>query len=205
MEKNRYEIAFERYLRSIRRPYLSNRQERRFLLPDGGTLKNFDDVVQRPSGEAWIVDVKGRLFPSGRSSRRYWKNWTTRDDLFGLLRWEEILNAGGSQYRDRSAFVFAYRVVGDRLPLPAERLFRDRGELFAFFVVPVKTYLGEARLVSPRWNAYEIPAARFRAIAQPVDEFFGGAPVLAANVPQRSAPALASDQTASPTLRFALS
>ena len=205
MEKNRYEIAFERYLRSIRRPYLSNRQERRFLLPDGGTLKNFDDVVQRPSGEAWIVDVKGRLFPSGRRSRRYWKNWTTRDDLLGLLRWEEILNAGGRQYRDRSAFVFAYRVVGERLPLPAERLCHDRGELFAFFVVPVKTYLGEARLISPRWNAYEIPAPRFRAIAQPVDEFFGDAPVRDDYVPLPSAHAFALAQAVSTPLRLALS
>ena len=179
MWKNRYEIAFERYLRAIRRPCLSNRQERRFLLPGGATLKNFDNIVQNVDGSAWIVDVKGRLFPSGVRSRRYWKNWTTRDDFLGLLRWEEILNAGGRQYRDRSAFVFAYRVVGARSPLPESRLFRFRGDRYAFFVVPVRTYLSEARLISPRWNTYEIPAARFREIARPADEFFVGAPVFA--------------------------
>ena len=86
MEKNRYEIAFEKYLRAIRRPFLSNRQERRLLMEDGSTLKNFDDLVQHSNGENWIVDVKGRRFPSGLRSRRYWKNWTTRDDLFGLMR-----------------------------------------------------------------------------------------------------------------------
>lgn len=172
MEKNRYEIAFERYLRFLRRPYLSNRQERRFLLDDGSTLKNFDDVVSRIDGENWIVDVKGRLFPGGRRAAKYWKNWTTRDDLVGLLKWEEILSAGGREYRDRSAFVFAYRVVGAKSPVPRDALFEDRGELFAFFVVPVKTYLREAKIVSPRWGTYEIPAKRFRQIAAPVDEFF---------------------------------
>ena len=177
MWKNRYEVAFERYMRLIQRPCLSNRQERRFLLSSGATLKNFDNIVQSVDGSAWIVDVKGRLFPSGVSSRRYWKNWTTRDDVLGLLRWEEILNAGGRQYRDRSAFVFAYRVLGSKSPLPENRLFRLRGERYAFFVVPVKTYLAEARLISPRWNAYETPTARFREIARPADEFFFDAPV----------------------------
>lgn len=55
-------------------------------MEDGSTLKNFDDLVQHSNGENWIVDVKGRRFPSGLRSRRYWKNWTTRDDLFGLMR-----------------------------------------------------------------------------------------------------------------------
>jgi hypothetical protein len=178
MWKNRYEVAFERYLRLIRRPCLSNRQERRFLLPNGSTLKNFDNIVQSVDGSAWIVDVKGRLFPSGVRSRRYWKNWTTQDDVLGLLRWEEILNAGGRQYRDHSAFVFAYRVVGSKLPLPENRLFRCYGERYAFFVVPVKTYLTEARLISPRWNTYEAPTARFREIARPADEFFAGAKMI---------------------------
>ena len=71
MEKNLYEIAFERYLRSINRPFLSNRQERRFLMPDGATLKNFDAIVSDANGRNWIVDVKGRLFPGGRRAAKY--------------------------------------------------------------------------------------------------------------------------------------
>ncbi len=176
MEKNLYEIAFERYLRSIRRPFLSNRQERRFLLEDGSTLKNFDCVVSSASGENWIVDIKGRRFPGGAKSSKYWKNWTTRDDLKGLLRWEDVLSAGGSEYRDRSAFVFAYWVVGRKSPVPKEKLFFYRGAYYAFFVVPVKTFLGEARFISPKWQTYEIPARRFREIATPADVFFGVAP-----------------------------
>ncbi|MBQ9372266.1 MAG: HYExAFE family protein [Thermoguttaceae bacterium] len=173
MEKNLYEIAFERYLRSIGRPFLSNRQERRFLMQDGATLKNFDDIVADAEGRNWIVDVKGRLFPGGRRAAKYWKNWTTRDDLIGLLKWEDILSVEGREYRDRSAFVFAYRAVGKKMPDARERLFFYRGAYYAFFVVPVKSYLREARLVSPRWGTYEISAPRFREIAIPAATFFG--------------------------------
>ncbi len=172
MEKNLYEIAFERYLRSIERPFLSNRQERRFLLDNGATLKNFDDVVSRKDGVNWIIDVKGRRFPGGTRRARYWKNWITRDDVAGLLRWEEILSGDGETYRDRSAFVFAYRVLGEKSPAPRDSLFTYRGERYAFFVTPVKLYLREARMISPRWGTYEIPTRRFREIAVPADEFF---------------------------------
>ncbi len=173
MEKNLYEIAFERYLRSINRPFLSNRQERRFLMPDGATLKNFDAIVSDANGRNWIVDVKGRLFPGGRRAAKYWKNWTTRDDLVGLLKWEDILSVGGREYRDRSAFVFAYRAVGKKLPDVKERLFLYRGFHYAFLVVPVKVFLQESKLVSPRWGTYEICATRFRELAVPAALFFG--------------------------------
>lgn len=172
MQKNEYELAFERFLRSHHRPFLSNRQERRFLLDNGSTLKNFDYVVSGVDDENWIVDVKGRLFPGGTNSPKYWKNWTTRDDLVGLLRWEQILGSGGGLYRDRSAFVFAYRVVGDRSPVPPEQLFFSDGSPYAFFVVPVKIFLAEAKFISEKWQTYEIPAKRFREIAVTADVFF---------------------------------
>ncbi len=173
MDKNRYEIAFEHYLRSLRLPFLSNRQERRFLLQNGSTLKNFDYIVSSASGENWIVDVKGRRFPGGAHSTKCWKNWTTRDDLTGLLRWENILSVDGDQYVDRSAFVFAYWTLGPKFPAPQEKLFVDKGVPYAFFVVPVKEYLAEAKFISPKWGTFEIPAKRFQEIAVYADEFFG--------------------------------
>ncbi|MCF0234677.1 MAG: HYExAFE family protein, partial [Thermoguttaceae bacterium] len=150
-----------------------NRQERRLPLPEGVTLKNFDVVVSPPEGPNWIVDVKGRLFPGGggKNGPRFWKNWTTRDDLTGLLRWETIM---GAEYRERSAFVFAYFAAGERKPGPPEELFRYRGGEYAFYAISVKKYLGEARLVSPRWGTFEIPPGRFCEIATPARRFFGG-------------------------------
>ncbi len=176
MHKNRYESAFERFLRSRRLPFLSNRQERRFLLPNGSTLKNFDYLVTSATGQNWIIDVKGRRFPGGLHSPKYWKNWTTRDDLAGLLRWEKILSGNGAEYQDRGAFVFAYLVVGERSPLPEERIFVDRADRYAFFVVPLKTFIAEARFISEKWNTYEIPAKRFQELALPADVFFGVTP-----------------------------
>lgn len=170
---NLYEIAFERFLRAARVPHFANRQERRFLLSNGATLKNFDFVATSNDGGNWIVDVKGRRFPGGAKSRKYWKNWTTRDDLVGLLRWEDILGAGAATYRDRSLFVFAYSVVGAKKPASDANLFRFRGIEYAFFAVPVKTFLGEARFISPKWETYEIPARRFREVAVPAADFFG--------------------------------
>ncbi|MBQ3821918.1 MAG: HYExAFE family protein, partial [Thermoguttaceae bacterium] len=172
MLKNRYETVFERYLRAIKRPFLSNRQERRFDLDNGATLKNFDYLVSDADGVNWIVDVKGRRFPGGLHSTKYWKNWTTEDDLRGLLRWEQILSAGGDEYRDRGAFVFAYLVTGERAPVPEEKIFVDRSERYAFLVVPLKTYIAEAKYISPKWQTYEIPAKRFQELAVPADLFF---------------------------------
>ena len=63
----------------------------------------------------------------GNLQKKYWKNWTTRDDLTGLLRWENILSVDGDQYIDRSAFVFAYWTLGPKFPAPQEKLFVDRG------------------------------------------------------------------------------
>ena len=106
------------------------------------------------------------------SSEKYWKNWTTEDDLRGLLRWERILSAGGDEYRDRGAFVFAYLVTGERAPVPEEKIFVDRSERYAFLVVPLKTYIAEAKYISPKWQTYEIPAKRFQELAVPADLFF---------------------------------
>lgn len=172
MEQNRYEFAFERYLRAIGRPFISNRQERRFALNDGTTLKNFDCLVTSRGGINWIVDVKGRRFPGGTTSPKYWKNWITEDDLTGLIRWEGILSGDGSQYLDRSLFVFAYHVLGSQSPIASERLFRYRDAYYAFLAVPLSLYLEEAKFISPKWHTYEVPTRRFQQIATPVDEFF---------------------------------
>ena len=57
----------------------------------------------------WLVDVKGRRFPSGDVHKQYWKNWSTRDDLLSLGQWEELFGEGF-----RGLFVFAYDVLGRR-------------------------------------------------------------------------------------------
>lgn len=177
---NHYELAFEEYLRWRRVPYVAVDEARRTLCDDahsadapaalddpaGGTaaasIKSLDFIVSAPRGGSWLIDVKGRRFPSGRQ-KQYWKNWSTRDDLVSLAHWQELFG-GGFQ----AMFVFAYNVVGSRSPLPREQLFEYRDRLYAFLAVRLEDYSLHARPISPRWDTVAMPTGRFRAVAEPL-------------------------------------
>jgi hypothetical protein len=189
---NHYEAAFEEYLRRRGVPYVAVDEARRSLLSDGASIKSLDFIVstsscmgkqgtdcdapikspgcdESTSGRtAWLVDVKGRRFPSGDGNKQYWKNWSTADDLRSLAQWERLF---GSNFC--GLFVFAYDVLGDRSPLPAEELFRHREKLYGFVAVPLSAYLGHARLISPRWDTLAMPTAKFRHYARPLSELLG--------------------------------
>ena len=68
---NHYEVAFEEYLRSRGTPYVAVDEARRSLLADGESLKSLDFIVSA-SELTWLVDVKGRRFPSGDEQKQYW-------------------------------------------------------------------------------------------------------------------------------------
>ena len=140
---NHYEAAFEAYLRVRRMPYIAVDEARRSLAPNG-SLKSLDFIVSLPGERSWLVDVKGRRFPSG-AQKHYWKNWSTRDDLVSLARWERWFGE-----RFGALFVFAYNVVGRRSPLPAERLFAFRGELYGFVGIRLREYAMHARPIGGR-------------------------------------------------------
>jgi hypothetical protein len=162
---NHYEAAFEQFLRSRGVPYVAVDEAKRSLLSDGGSIKSLDFIVSTPGGTTWLVDVKGRRFPSGDIQKQYWKNWSTRDDLQSLARWETLF---GDSFR--GLFVFAYDVLGDRAPLPAEELFEFRGSLYGFVAVPLADYAGHARPISPKWDTWAMPAAAFRKFARPLTD-----------------------------------
>ena len=162
---NHYEAAFEAWLRDRQVPYVAVDEARRSRFP-GGSIKSLDFIVSLQGGFSWLVDVKGRRFPSGRQ-KQYWKNWSTRDDLVSMARWERWF---GPQFG--ALFVFAYNLVGDRSPLPAERLYEFRGELYAFVGIRLREYAMHARPISRRWDTLAMSAAHFRQLAAPVEEFF---------------------------------
>ena len=120
---NHYEAAFEAYLRGRGVPYVAVDEAKRALL-GGESIKSLDFIVSTAAEARWLVDVKGRLFPSG-VHRQYWKNWSTRDDLRGLAQWERLF---GQSFR--GLLVFAYQIAGNRSPLPTERLFAFRDRLY---------------------------------------------------------------------------
>jgi hypothetical protein len=163
---NHYEAAFEEYLRDRRLPYVAVDEGRRALAADG-SLKSLDYIVSPGGGRSWLVDVKGRRFPSGDERKSYWKNWSTRDDLRSLALWQEHFGPGFEPL-----LVFAYHLVADRSPLPLKRLYEFRGETYAFVGIRLVDYAAEARLLSPRWDTVFMPTAGFRSRAAACDDLF---------------------------------
>jgi hypothetical protein len=163
---NPYEAAFEEYLRSRGVPYVAVDEARRSLMADGQSIKSLDFIVASPGPWTWLVDVKGRRFPSGDETHQYWKNWSTQDDLDSLTQWEALF---GESFR--GLFVFAYNVVGDRAPLPPEQLFEYRDALYGFVGIALSDYEALAHTISPSWETVAMPTAEFRRLARPMDEF----------------------------------
>jgi hypothetical protein len=166
---NHYEAAFEAWLRSLGVPYVAVDEAQRALLR-GRSLKNLDFIVSATASAGlaaqWLVDVKGRQFPT--AGRQYWRNWSTRDELESLAGWEELLGQSAV-----GLLVFAYRVVGDYAPLPAEELFSFRQGLYGFVGVRLDHYASFARQLSAKWDTVSVPTAEFRSLARPVRQFFG--------------------------------
>lgn len=168
---NHYEAAFEAWLRCLRVPYVAVDEARRSAAPletvPERTIKSLDFIVSPPSSPAaWLVDIKGRQFPT--AGRQYWRNWSTADELESLASWETVFSG-----RSTGLLVFAYNVVGDVAPLPAEELFVHRARLYGFVGIRLDHYASFAKPLSARWGTVSLATAKFRALARPVREFFG--------------------------------
>ncbi len=163
--ENHYEAAFEALLRERQSTYLPVDEAHRAML-GYGSLKSLDFILTARDGRNWLVDVKGRRFPAGRRQKQYWRNWSTLDDVDSLVQWEQAFGE-----RFTGLFVFAYDVVGDRAPLPAEQLFPFRHRLYGFIGVRLHEYAQFATTLSPKWGTLSVPAATFRRLAEPLDAF----------------------------------
>jgi hypothetical protein len=162
---NHYEAAFEEYLRRKQIAYVAVDEKKRALLADA-SLKSLDFIVSTPWGLSFLVDVKGRQFPSG-GQKQYWKNWSTGDDMRSLTAWERIFGPSS-----QALLVFAYEVLGDQAPLPAEQLLEYRGRLYGFLGVRLGDYAAKARPISAKWETLAMPVRAFRTAAAPVEQFF---------------------------------
>src|SRR5580700_10924110 len=104
---NQYEAAFEAYLSWHGLCYVAVDETRRACLGEV-RVKNLDFIVHGKCGARLLIDVKGRRFPAGTPDRprRVWECWSTREDVDGLLRWQEVF---GPSFQ--GLLVFAYHLL----------------------------------------------------------------------------------------------
>jgi hypothetical protein len=161
-----YEACFEDYLRSGGVPYVAVDEAKKALFA-GVQLKSFDFVVYSASGPNLLADVKGREF-IGRGVRGgSLQNWTTRDDLESLRRWEDVFGTGFA-----AVLVFCYHLAQPEAAARFEVVHLFRGEYFGLVGVYRKDYAGACRPRSRAWDTVSVPAAVFREKIRPVRAFF---------------------------------
>lgn len=187
---NHYEAAFEALLRAEGVPYVAVDEARRAVMADGRSLKSLDFLVAPRGDITWLVDVKGRRFPSGDEHLQYWKNWSTQDDLRSLAEWELLFGPGF-----RGLFVFAFHIVGPRLPVDEEFLTSFRGQRYAFLGITLADYRQACYVLSPQWQTVAVPVRRFRALSRPVQELFQMRPA-SPPAPSPGAPVMSQDGVA---------
>lgn len=163
IRSNHYEAAFEAWLRDRRWPYVSVDEARRTLVAES-SLKSLDFIVTAAPTTRWLVDVKGRRFPSGAAEAgNLWESWASTEDVDCLLQWEAAFGAGF-----RSLFVFAYDIVDPRYRAAHAEPWSFRGREYAFYGVWADEYARSMRRRSPRWDTVSLPAREYAQMRIPL-------------------------------------
>jgi hypothetical protein len=168
---NHYEAAFEAYLQWHRLGYLAIDESRRAMLGDT-SVKSLDFVVYGNGDARFLVDVKGRRFPTGAPGRRrrVWECWSTREDVVDLVRWQERFGPGF-----RGLFVFMYQLLPEvELAADTDDLWTWRGRRYLLRAVAVDEYEPHMRVRSPRWQTVTLPRPLFRRLVRPFHHFTDG-------------------------------
>ena len=161
---NHYDAAFEEFLRGNRVPYVAVDETRRSLL-ENVSLKSPDFLVSPPRGEHWLVDVKGRRFPSGGDQSHLWENWATNDDVTSLLRWQAVFGGGF-----RAMLAFAYHVLNPRwlCRFDSRSVWNHHEETYAFYGVWVDDYQSEMTPRSAQWDTVSLSKRSYENLRFPL-------------------------------------
>jgi len=165
---NHYEAAFEEYLRDRKLPYIAVDETRRATLGDG-PVKSLDFIVYGFKGARLLIDVKGRSYPgmSGGKPRTTWECWSTRDDVDGLKKWQEIFGGGYE-----GTLVFMYK-LGATVAVPKETpdQWEWRGQRYLLRAVLVDEFASHMRIRSPKWGTVGLKVADYRQLVKPLWEY----------------------------------
>jgi hypothetical protein len=167
---NRYEAAFEAFLQRHRLCYVAVHEGRRTFLGES-RVKNLDFIVHTHSGLGFLVDVKGRRYPSGSEGkrRRVWECWSTQDDVEGLERWEGVFGQG---YHGLLLFIYLLAREGEEPPSDdLGDLWTWQGQRYLLRGITLEDYRRHVRVRSPRWGTVHVPSQAFRQAARPFHFF----------------------------------
>jgi len=158
---NHYERAFENWLIDSQVDYVRADEHKR-IGAAGQSVKNFDFLIYTRSGRRIIAEVKGRTF-RGTSlvGLKGLECWVTRDDVAGLLIWQEVLGEN-----HEAVFVFAYRLAQIDVDLDGREAFCFGADRYVFFSVRVADYARAMKRRSPKWQTVTLPAKAFRQYAR---------------------------------------
>jgi hypothetical protein len=166
---NHYEAAFGQWLSENRLQHIGVDQTRkRWFARD--RIKTFDFLVYPPTGTLLLAEIKGRIF-GGRTLRNLsgLQNWVTREDVRGLLQWQQAF-----QKDDPDAMgllVFAYDLRQIDPDADGTEIFETGGRRYAFFGIRLDDYARHMTVRSPRWQTVMLPIEPFRRLAKPIRDW----------------------------------
>ncbi len=161
---NHYEAAFDAFLRERGIGFLAVDEAKRSLL---GTshVKSLDFIIVGPHDARLVIDVKGRRYPGGPSTKpiKAWQNWCTREDLDGLARWASVLGPGY-----KGVLAMTYHIVAPYTLAPeVPDQFCFRNQTYLMRGIMIDDYRIHMRTRSPRWDTVYLPAAIYRTLVKP--------------------------------------
>jgi len=158
---NHYERAFEHWLIDCQADYVRADEHKR-IGTARRSVKNFDFLLYTRSGKRIIAEVKGRTF-RGTSlvGLRGLECWVTRDDVDGLLTWQEVLGEN-----HEAVFVFAYRLAHVDVDLDGRDAFCCGADRYVFLCIRVDDYAQAMKRRSLKWQTVTLPGEAFRIHAR---------------------------------------
>ena len=173
---NHYEEAFKNWLSDNRIQYLPVDQHKRRVF-SRFKIKSFDFLVYPPGSGAVMAEVKGRKYKgTSLAGLSGLECWVTMDDVRGLIRWNQVLNAGTQGIGDkelpcRAVFVFVYEFANVDVEADGFEVYDCMDKSFVFFVIKLDDYREHMVVRSPKWQTVTLPAAKFREAAVGIREF----------------------------------
>ena len=156
-----YEKLFENELRESGVLYLAIDETKRPIY-ETTTIKNFDFIVSSFNGK-FLIDIKGKKFPYGRSS--FWENWIKTDDITGLKLWATHFNAF------IPLLVYPYLLMDKSYEREFTDIFEFKRHTYGVVAIELSMYYVNAKPRSPKWDAISVPKEKFKTITKPISFF----------------------------------